>query len=134
MVVEKKLASEGQTRTGIGRKAFEDKVWEWQREYGGNILTQLKRLGASCDWSRERFTLEPNLSSMVLHRYPVFRQNPSNLGCCTPLQSPGKLLQTQLLPGSQNAAHLKIGNEMQAKTSGLESHLSRLGSNQRPHD
>ena len=62
MVVERKLASEGQSRKELGRAAFEKKVWEWQEEYGGSILEQLQRLGASCDWSREKFTLEPAMS------------------------------------------------------------------------
>jgi hypothetical protein len=62
MVVEKQLAGEGLSRKELGREAFEQRVWQWQRQYGGSILQQLKRLGASCDWSRERFTLDPSLS------------------------------------------------------------------------
>ncbi|SFN58560.1 valyl-tRNA synthetase [Roseovarius lutimaris] len=58
MVVERKLAAEGQPgRRDLGREAFLDKVWEWKTESGGTIVNQLKRLGASCDWSRNAFTM-----------------------------------------------------------------------------
>ncbi|QLF70283.1 valine--tRNA ligase [Peteryoungia desertarenae] len=68
MVVERKLAENGQniTRRDMGREAFIDKVWEWKAESGGLIFNQLKRLGASCDWSRERFTMDEGLSAAVL--------------------------------------------------------------------
>jgi valyl-tRNA synthetase len=64
-VVEKQLASEGLDRHRIGRKAFNERVWKWKAEYGGKIIHQLKSLGASCDWSRERFTLDEGLSRAV---------------------------------------------------------------------
>ena len=57
-VVERQLALESLDRHKLGRDAFIEKVWKWKAEYGGRITHQLKRLGASCDWSRERFTLE----------------------------------------------------------------------------
>jgi valyl-tRNA synthetase len=68
MVVERKLAENGQnlSRRDMGREAFIDKVWEWKEESGGLIFNQLKRLGASCDWSRERFTMDEGLSAAVL--------------------------------------------------------------------
>ena len=67
MVVERKLAAEGQpSRRDMGRKAFVDKIWEWKEESGGTITNQLRRLGASCDWSRERFTMDEGLSKAVL--------------------------------------------------------------------
>ena len=62
MVVEKMLAAEGKDRRTMGREAFEAEVWAWKAEYGGFITQQLRRLGASCDWSRERFTLDSGLS------------------------------------------------------------------------
>ncbi|KWT85852.1 valine--tRNA ligase [Agrobacterium tumefaciens str. B6] len=67
MVVERKLM-EGQLpgRREMGREAFVEKVWEWKAESGGLIFNQLKRLGASCDWSRERFTMDEGLSEAVL--------------------------------------------------------------------
>ena len=64
-VVEKQLASEGLDRHRIGREAFIERVWKWKAEYGWKIIHQLKSLGASCDWSRERFTLDEGLSRAV---------------------------------------------------------------------
>ncbi|MGF1655517.1 MAG: valine--tRNA ligase [Verrucomicrobiales bacterium] len=64
-VVEKTLRKEGLKRADLGREAFLEKVWEWKEEYGGIIIEQLKRLGCSCDWSRERFTMEPEYSRQV---------------------------------------------------------------------
>ena len=65
MVVERQLAAKGEDRRAMGRQAFLDRVWEWKAESGGAIVGQLKRLGASCDWSRERFTLDEGLSKAV---------------------------------------------------------------------
>jgi valyl-tRNA synthetase len=67
MVVERQLAERQLPgRRAMGREAFIDKVWEWKEESGGLIFNQLKRLGASCDWSRERFTMDEGLSKAVL--------------------------------------------------------------------
>jgi valyl-tRNA synthetase len=63
--VEKDLAKEGKDRHTMGRDAFVNRVWEWRETYGNRILNQLRRLGASCDWSRERFTLDAGLSQAV---------------------------------------------------------------------
>jgi valyl-tRNA synthetase len=63
--VEKDLAKDGKNRHLLGRDAFVDRVWQWRATYGDRILNQLRRLGASCDWSRERFTLDPGLSRAV---------------------------------------------------------------------
>ena len=65
-VVERQLALEGTSREEIGREKFVARVWEWKEEYGGLIINQLKRLGSSCDWSRERFTMDEGLSKAVL--------------------------------------------------------------------
>ncbi|WP_207462246.1 valine--tRNA ligase [Azospirillum sp. SYSU D00513] len=65
MVVERNLAKDGKTRHDFGRAAFIDKVWEWKAESGGTITSQLRRLGASADWSRERFTMDEGLSRAV---------------------------------------------------------------------
>ena len=66
MVVERKLAAEQQpSRRELGREKFLERVWEWKAESGGTIVNQLKRLGASCDWSRERFTMDEGLSRAV---------------------------------------------------------------------
>jgi len=64
-VVEKRLAAEGLDRHRLGRERFVEKVWEWKRRSGGTIIAQLKKLGASCDWSRERFTMDGGLSEAV---------------------------------------------------------------------
>ncbi len=64
-VVEKELAKEGFTRHEIGRDKFIERVWKWKKQYGDTIITQLKKLGASCDWSRQRFTLDAGLSAAV---------------------------------------------------------------------
>jgi valyl-tRNA synthetase len=64
-VVERQLGMEGLTRHGIGREEFLKRVWEWRARFGGIIINQLKRLGASCDWSRERFTMDEGLSRAV---------------------------------------------------------------------
>ncbi|MGD1888759.1 MAG: valine--tRNA ligase [Cohaesibacteraceae bacterium] len=67
MVVERQLAEEGnEGRREMGRQKFIDRGWQWKEESGGTILNQLKRLGASCDWSRERFTMDEGLSKAVL--------------------------------------------------------------------
>ncbi|HEX4021998.1 MAG TPA: valine--tRNA ligase [Acidobacteriaceae bacterium] len=65
MMVERQLANEGTTRQQLGREAFVERVWEWKKEYGGAILGQMKRLGASVDWSREYFTMSDPLSRAV---------------------------------------------------------------------
>lgn len=64
-VVERQLAAEGSSRKEYGRKRFIDKVWEWREHYGRTIIYQLKRLGASCDWTRERFTMDEGMSKAV---------------------------------------------------------------------
>jgi len=65
MVVERRLNAEGIKRHDLGREAFIDKVWEWKEESGGNITRQIRRLGSSVDWSRERFTMDEGLSNAV---------------------------------------------------------------------
>ncbi|MDH3997445.1 MAG: valine--tRNA ligase [Desulfuromonadales bacterium] len=64
-VVEKQLAADGMDRHAIGREDFIKRVWTWREESGGKIIEQLKRLGASCDWPRERFTMDEGLSKAV---------------------------------------------------------------------
>ena len=65
MVVERQLAAAGSDRHAIGRDAFVDKIWAWKRRSGGTITRQLRRLGASPDWSTERFTMDDGLSAAV---------------------------------------------------------------------
>jgi valyl-tRNA synthetase len=70
-VVEKELKKEGKSRHDLGREAFVERVWEWKAEYGSRIVEQYKRLGASCDYERERFTLDEGYVKAV---YRVFKQ------------------------------------------------------------
>ncbi|RKR00133.1 valyl-tRNA synthetase [Maricaulis maris] len=75
MVVERQLADEGNiSRRDMGREAFIKRVWEWKEESGGAIMQQLRRLGATCDWSRERFTLDEGLSKAVLKVFVELHQ------------------------------------------------------------
>ena len=73
--VEAKLRKEGTSRRELGRETFIGEVWKWKEQHGGIIINQLKRLGCSCDWSRERFTMDPAYSPLDLP------------GLCRPVQS-----------------------------------------------
>ncbi len=64
-VVEKELKKEGKTRHDLGREAFVKRVWDWKAKYGATIMRQLRKLGSSCDWTRERFTMDEGLSKAV---------------------------------------------------------------------
>ncbi|MEX6723132.1 valine--tRNA ligase [Sphingosinicellaceae bacterium M-36] len=75
MVVERQLDAEGLKRTDMGREQFLARVWAWKEESGGTITGQLRRLGASCDWSRERFTMDEGFSKAVLKVFvELYRQ------------------------------------------------------------
>jgi valyl-tRNA synthetase len=69
MLVERSLAQEGISRKQLGREEFEKRVWAWKEKYGNRITEQMKRIGDSCDWSRERFTLSPELSHAVTEAF-----------------------------------------------------------------
>ncbi|XP_054779701.1 valine--tRNA ligase, chloroplastic/mitochondrial 2 isoform X2 [Prosopis cineraria] len=69
LVVERMLASEGIKRTEMSRDEFTNRVWQWKEKYGGTITNQIKRLGASCDWTREHFTLDEQLSRAVIEAF-----------------------------------------------------------------
>ncbi|HME09120.1 MAG TPA: valine--tRNA ligase, partial [Bryobacteraceae bacterium] len=69
MLVERSLKQEGISRKQIGREEFEKRVWAWKEKFGARITTQMKRIGDSCDWSRERFTLSPELSRAVTEAF-----------------------------------------------------------------
>lgn len=69
LVVEKMLASQGIKRADLSREEFTSRVWEWKEKYGGTITNQIKRLGASCDWTREHFTLDDQLSRSVVEAF-----------------------------------------------------------------
>ena len=68
-VVERKLRGEGRTRQELGREEFIKEVWKWREEHGNTIINQLKRLGASCDWQRTRFTMDEGLSDAVMEAF-----------------------------------------------------------------
>ena len=75
MVVERQLAEAGEpSRRDMGRQAFLERVWQWKEESGSTITKQLRRLGASCDWSRERFTMDEGLSKAVLKVFVTLHQ------------------------------------------------------------
>ena len=85
-VVERSLAKEGISRHDLGREKFVSRVWEWKNEYGSTIIRQLKKLGASCDWDRERFTMDEGLSVAVrkifvdlYNKGLIYRQIPHQL-------------------------------------------------------
>ncbi|HEY9737975.1 MAG TPA: class I tRNA ligase family protein, partial [Trichocoleus sp.] len=65
-ILERELRSQGKTRNDVGREAFLERAWEWKEESGGTIVNQLRKLGVSVDWSRERFTMDEGLSAAVL--------------------------------------------------------------------
>src|SRR4029450_4471523 len=65
VVVERELQKEGIDRRALGREAFVERVWRWKEQYGGEIIGQLKRMGCSLDWDRERFTMDEGLARAV---------------------------------------------------------------------
>ncbi len=69
IMVERLLAEQGLTRDQLGREAFEQRIWEWKEKYGSRITDQMKQIGDSVDWSRERFTLSPQLSRAVIEAF-----------------------------------------------------------------
>ncbi len=73
-VVEKKLAKKGKTRDDLGQEKFLKEIWRWKKKYGDRILNQLKRLGASCDWSRTRFTLDKDYQEAVKKAFLEFKK------------------------------------------------------------
>ncbi|MBW4655145.1 MAG: valine--tRNA ligase [Kaiparowitsia implicata GSE-PSE-MK54-09C] len=74
-ILERQLKAEGKTRDDVGREAFLQRAWAWKEESGSTIINQLRRLGVSADWSRERFTLDEGLSKAVLHAFNQLYQD-----------------------------------------------------------
>lgn len=75
-VVERHLEAKGTSREKIGREAFLEEVWKWKDDYGNQILSQMRKMGASCDWSRERFTLDEGLSNAVREAFVrLYKEN-----------------------------------------------------------
>ncbi len=75
MVVTRQLEQQGQSRNTLGRDAFIKKVWEWKEQSGSTITRQMRRLGASCDWERERFTMDEPLAKLVTHTFVKLHQD-----------------------------------------------------------
>ncbi len=73
-VVEKSMAAEGLSRTDVGRTVFLERVWRWKEEKGGYITKQMRRLGASADWSRERFTLDESMNVAVVEAFATLHE------------------------------------------------------------
>src|SRR5258708_28188296 len=94
MMVERQLTAEGTSRQKLGREAFVERVWEWKRHYGGAILHQMKRLGASVDWGREDFTMDERLSAALreafvkLHEQGLIYPGAYLLNWCPPSHTP----------------------------------------------
>ena len=86
MVVEKMLEAKGSSRQELGREAFTQEVWQWKEQYGGFISQQLRSLGASCDWTREQFTLDSHLCGMPgllrLSLTSLLSHLPESVSCC----------------------------------------------------
>jgi len=74
-VVEKNLLAKGLKKNELGREKFIEEIWKWKKESGDQILTQLKRLGCSCDWSRNRFTMDEDLSKAVIKTFVKLYEN-----------------------------------------------------------
>ena len=86
--VENLLRKEGTSREQVGREEFERRTWEWKQKYGGLITNQIRRIGASCDWDRERFTLDEGLSRAVREAFVSLYEKRTDL----PRPAPDKLV------------------------------------------
>ena len=113
MVAERALEAEGTTRAAIGREAFVERVWQLKESSGGAITNQLKRLGASCDWSRERFTMDEGLSRAVrevfvaLHREGLIYKDKRLVNWDCKLHTAISDLEVQQRPVSGSLWHIK---------------------------
>ncbi len=112
-VVERQLAAEGLTRHDLGREKFVERVWEWKKQSGGTILRQIRRIGASCDWSRERFTLDEGLSRAVREVFVslyddglIYRGN-RLINWCPRCMTALSDLETKYLPVDAKLYHLR---------------------------
>ncbi len=100
-VVERRLAAQKLHRTDLGREKFEATVWEWKEQAENNILTQIRRLGCSCDWSRQRFTLDEGLSRAVREVFVRLYEDGLDLPGLLPRQLVPPLLDCDLRPRSE---------------------------------
>ena len=113
MVVERMLEEEGTTRAALGREAFIERAWQWKETSGGAINNQLRRLGASCDWSRDRFTMDEGLSRAVLkvfvalHREGLIYRDKRLVNWDCKLHTAVSDLEVQKRPVSGSLWHIK---------------------------
>jgi len=111
--VENLLRKEGTSREELGREAFEERVWQWKEKYGGEIINQLRRSGASCDWERERFTLDEGLSRAVreafvqLYEKGLIYQGPRMINWSPGLQTAVSDLEVEYSEEQGNLYHFK---------------------------
>ncbi|MBU1159881.1 valine--tRNA ligase, partial [Patescibacteria group bacterium] len=114
-VVEKELKKQGLTRHDLGKEKFLEKVWKWKNEYGNIILDQLKKLGSSCDWSRARFTMDPDYAQEVekafLHYYKKgwIYQGDRVINWCTRCQTSLSDLELEYEETKGNLYYIKYG-------------------------
>jgi valyl-tRNA synthetase len=122
MIVERQLAEVGLNRREMGREAFEKRVWEWKEQCGGTIKRQMVQLGASCDWSRERFTLDPGLSRAVrevfvsLHEKGLIYRGEYMVNWCPGCQTAISDLETVHEETAGHLWHIKYGPLVVATT------------------
>lgn len=112
-VVEKELKKQGQTRHDLGKEKFLEKIWEWKEKYGDIILNQLKTLGASCDWSRTRFTMDPEYQKAVRESFLHYQkkgliyQGERVINWCTKDQTALSDLELEYVEESSKLWHLR---------------------------
>ena len=113
LIVERQLAERQMSRTGLGREKFLDEVWKWKAESGGAIVEQLHRLGASADWSRERFTMDEGLSRAVtkvfveLHKQGLIYKDKRLVNWDPRLQTAGSDLEVESIEVKGHLWHIK---------------------------
>ncbi len=129
MLVERKLAAEGIDKHAIGREAFVERVWEWKRESGGQISQQLRRMGSSLDWSRDRFTMDEGFSRAVrevfvrLHEDGLIYRGQRLVNWDPQLQSAISDLEVESEEESGHLWHLRYALVGGARTTGGKDHL-----------
>ncbi|OGC03390.1 valine--tRNA ligase [candidate division WOR-1 bacterium RIFOXYA12_FULL_43_27] len=121
-VVERALKKEGKRKDDLGREKFVEKIWEWKKEYGGKITQQLRRLGASCDWSRERFTMDEGLSKAVrrefvqLYKEGLIYRGKRIINWCPRCKTALSDIEVEYVPRKGKLWHIKYGEVVVATT------------------
>ncbi len=143
-VVERALAKEGTTRWDLGREAFEARVWQWKERYGDEIVDQLKVLGCSCDWSRQRFTLDAGLSRAVtlafvrLHRDGLIYRGDYMINWCPRCQTALSDIEVEHEDLDGHLYHVRYplegGGHLTIATTRPETMLGDTGIAVNPHD